>query len=300
MEQITGTLGYIKYHNDENNFTIANLEFGYTTLTVKGSIISPVEGIDYKFTGKIVHDPKFGKQFNFSKYERVQPKDLDAIQRYLQHTATHIGPLIAERITLKYGEQSIEILRTDPVRVATAISGLSLDRAKVIQADLQKHHIEEGVLVQLEKLLGGFGLIKSLPMKAIKLFGPAVVDIITENPYKLIEIKGVGFTIADKLAISRFKIDYKDEMRQRACVIHVLQGNERQGHTWMGAGDLLDECERLTKVNCVTGFYNLQDSESVIVRNNDTLAALGKTFRDEEYIAWKLLKMRGVMSCQTE
>ena len=119
--------------------------------TALGKIMRPERGLAYKLRGHWTENPRFGRQLAFGYYEVLQPKDAEGIFKYLVRVAKWIGPTVAGRIVNAYGENSLEVLRSDPERVAAEIKGITLERAKEIQACLAENEQIEAALVEIEK-----------------------------------------------------------------------------------------------------------------------------------------------------
>lgn len=82
--------------------------------------------------------------------------------------------------------------------------------------------------------LYGYDLSPKLVMKIFKRYQYQALEIIKENPYRLIEdIEGVGFLRADELA-KRLGISLDDPRRIRAALLYVLdQIAIQRGHTYV-------------------------------------------------------------------
>ena len=73
-----------------------------------------------------------------------------------------------------------------------------------------------------------------------KTYGPSAHRIVSERPYELTSVFGVGFLTADRIA-RRLGVEPDSPDRTRAAVLHVLSEAERGGSTCMPA-DLLLSC----------------------------------------------------------
>ena len=210
---ITARLESIRFQNG-NGFIIGMFkgEFKGKKHTIVGNfgglgnMTNPVIGTEYQLAGKWGNHPDFGHQFNFDSYKAVQPKDEDGIFKYLVRTAKWVGPAIAQRLVDIYGDQTLDVLREDPEMVAAEISGISESKAKDIQKMLIENEAEEAVMVDLMKILNIPGLRKSLPTELIMEFGLKAADVIRQNPYVITQFHGIGFMIADRLAMHTLNI----------------------------------------------------------------------------------------------
>ena len=182
MTTITAQLNHIRFQNDSGfvigMFSISEAKDIKGEFGGLGNMLNPVEGMAYKLSGEWSFHPDFGKQFKFSNYSPVKPKDTNGIYKYLVRTARWIGPSIASALVDTYGDKTLDVLREDPEMVAAEIRGITEKRAKEIQAILIEHEEEESVLVELMGILSIPGLRRSLPVELIQEFGSNAAEIL--------------------------------------------------------------------------------------------------------------------------
>lgn len=287
-EIFQGTLTRVRFKN-ENGFLIGEFQAEKSNYAAIGTLIRPEEGMEYKLFGKWINDPQWGKQFKFTKYEVMVPKDTDGILRYIVRVARWVGPKIGAALIAEYGEKTLDALRDDPCCVARDIKGITEERALEIQTLIKQNQEIESAMVELESLVGGQGLRKSLPMDLIVKFGANAADVLRENPYKLTEIHGVGFPSADRVAINRFKVDPASVARATAAMLHVLRENEFEGHTWMSVNKLFEAVKNLTGRDVKEGLEGLREKKLVIV--DGEFVALARTAHNERFVAEKIMGM---------
>ena len=164
-EQIAGHITRVAFHG--NGFLIAKLEGGET---VKGQMLEVQDGVAHTFRGRWEEDAKWGKQFHFESYETELPRDTVGIERYLMQNARWVGPEIARRLTDAYGEDTLQLCKEEPERVATEINGLSRKRADEIAEMLRRNEALEQVSVKVESLVASAGLSRSVVNRIIKLY----------------------------------------------------------------------------------------------------------------------------------
>jgi exodeoxyribonuclease V alpha subunit len=75
-------------------------------------------------------------------------------------------------------------------------------------------------------------------------YGDGAHRIVTEQPYQLTSVFGVGFLVADRIARNAQTPPQESE-RARAGAVHVLAEAERSGSTCLPLGTLLDELRQL-------------------------------------------------------
>ena len=299
-ETITAQLNHIRFQND-SGFVIGMAVISGDTLGFKGefgilgNLLNPVEGMAYKLSGEWSSHPEFGKQFKFSNYSPVAPKDTNGIYKYLVRTAKWIGPSIASALVDIYGDKTLDVLREDPEMVAAEIRGITEKRAKEIQAILVEHEEEESVLVELMGILNIPGLRRSLPVELIQEFGSNAAKILKKNPYVITQFYGTGFLIADRLAMHSLKIDPKSMFRIRAAIEYAMkQDLHGTGSTWINPAGLIAAMREL--IGDVDDF-ELLGIEELLAREVIVEGPAGLAFwevdKDESYIADVLKVMVG-------
>lgn len=131
-------------------------------------------------------------------------------------------------------------------------------------------------------------------MKLIDFYGYDVVEVIKENPYRLMyDIENIGFLRADAIA-KKIGIQDDDPKRVEAAIVYSI--NEyinSSGHTYLNEKNLLQAINKILntdelKEEINTAKENLISKNIIYVEdNNYTLAQVKKT---EENLAKQLLR----------
>ena len=294
---ITATLNNIRFQND-TGFMIGmaqtenvNGDFG-----VLGNMLRPECGMTYKLTGEWSNHHEFGKQFKFDRHEIIKPSDTNGIYKYIVRTAKWVGPTIGQRLVDLYGEKTLEVLRNDPEMVAAEIIGLTEKRALTIQEMLIEQEETESIMVELLTVLNFPGLRKSLPVEIAAKYGSDSIEVLKNNPYVLTEFKGVGFIIADKIAIQSFKIETDSIYRVKAAIEYVMKEDlNGQGSTWIGHNKLVAFVSEI--INCVnydqieTGLIYLFEENIITSVDGDQWFSFVEVDLNETLIAEKIKGM---------
>ncbi len=293
LERLEGTVESIIYYNAENGYTICDLALSDDEIiTVVGEMPMIGEGDRLCIFGKWTHNPKYGRQFLVSQYERTMPSDTASMLKYLASRAIKgIGPVTAKRIVDEFGEDTFNVLENHPEWLAN-IKGISMKVAMSASASFKE---QAGVRSAMMFFRDYFGVATTL--KIYKHWGTRAVDIAKKNPYRLCnEIEGIGFESADKVASSlgfdadnfeRVKsgIDYV-LMRNEFTVGHVCLPREQlcvAAHELLGVGldDVRNACEELLREGRLV--CRTSDGQNFIYRT--------QVFDAEKYIAQKLDKL---------
>ena len=105
METKKGVLTEIIFHNDENGYTIADMETDDELLTVVGNLSSAAKGTCLELTGTFKNHPRYGEQFVFTEAREVLPTTRAGIEGFLASGIIKgIGPKTAGAIVAKFEE----------------------------------------------------------------------------------------------------------------------------------------------------------------------------------------------------
>ena len=128
--EVKGQILEIIYRNDSNSYTIAEmLTDENAPLTVVGYLPFIEEGDTLKLVGKMVMHQEYGEQFKIDTFEKLMPENSAALEKYLSSGAIKgIGPVTAKKIIDKFGEDTINIFKFEPLRLAE-VKGISKDKA---------------------------------------------------------------------------------------------------------------------------------------------------------------------------
>ena len=143
-----------------------------------------------------------------------------------------IGTTLAHKIAQRYGKQTFRLLcREDYPQIARDINGIGMQRARALhdafmrkfgpQADEHERKAEEKR--RRETIFwGDLGVPVWMRMQLEHTFGKDAIDVINRNPYRMTEVKGIGFKRADEVA-AHMNIHGDDERRVRAGLLYVLE-----------------------------------------------------------------------------
>lgn len=244
MEQLTGRVTYIRFRDAVSTFTIADIvdEEKGSEYTVKGDMPTVYVDRTYRFWGELEHNPRWGNQLKCVGYQDLDDyaSSLDSLSRFLGSGAVkHVGSYLAARIVGKFDENTLYVLENEPERLQE-IKGIGPETAVKIAKAWKE-------VSNMHKLVSWFtdaGQSVKLAMRAWEEWGTGAIAKLTEDPYALIELPGVGFEMADKVALAK-GIQKDDPRRMAAGVNHVLkQGCQQTGSTYMSLFDALDQISR--------------------------------------------------------
>lgn len=236
LVKLSGTIEHIIYSNDENGYMVCDMGTDDDDLiTITGIMPYVGEGDSLIVYGDWKHNPKYGRQFVVSEYERYMPANASAILRYLSSGAIKgIGKKTALKIVEEYGDNTLEVLENHPDWLSD-IPGISLKKAKQICEDFKSKAGIRTAMIFFREFFGA-----ATTVKIYKRWGSASIDIARSNPYRLCdEIDGIGFDRADSMAM-KLGLERDSYSRLVSGVGHVIRHNAAQnGHVCLPKDKLI-------------------------------------------------------------
>ncbi|MBM6854882.1 ATP-dependent RecD-like DNA helicase [Mediterraneibacter glycyrrhizinilyticus] len=235
METVTGYVDHIVFRNDENGYTVFNLENDDGELTCVGSFNFINEGELLELQGDYVTHSVYGNQFKVVASQLKEPEDLVSIERYLGSGAVKgVGAALAARIVRRFREDTFRIIDEEPERLSE-IKGISERKAREIAAQVEEKKDLRKAMIYLQK----YGISTKLAAKIYKYYGIKVYKVLEENPYQLADnIEGIGFRTADEIA-SRIGIHTDSDYRIKSGIFYTLQQAAGEGHIYLPQDVLL-------------------------------------------------------------
>lgn len=287
---ICGTVEKITYQNRETGFSVIKLKTEKDLITTVG--IFPFLGLgeEVEVYGNYIVHPNFGNQFKATRFNRILPSDAAAILKYLSSGSVKgIGPATARNIVERFGNQSLEIIENDYMRL-TEIRGISEEKAEAVHAEFLKQIGLKSVMLALSK----FDITPEECMNIYKKFGVNSMEIIAQNPYVLCcEDIGFSFERVETIAES-YGIEPNSTDRLSAGIEYVLRYNMFSGgHTCLPEEKLLSVATTLLSCDTeeITNAYlELCDSFNLFREEIDGrfFAFLPEYYSAERYIAARL------------
>lgn len=241
-EQLEGVVDRITYRNDENSYTVLQLELDSgMRLTAVGTMPPVRVGERIRLDGNWSIHPRYGPQFQVTACTPLPPTTREAIERYLSSGMVKgIGPETAKKLVAAFGEQTLEVIAKEPHRL-TEVPGIGPKKAAAIaRAAAQEEDLRRAVL-----FLQGLGVSTAYALRIFRQYGADTIRIVRENPYRLSdEVYGIGFKRADDIARSLGIAEDAPE-RAQAAVLHVLAEGAGDGHVYLPRAVLAERLDKL-------------------------------------------------------
>lgn len=211
-----------KYTKDMEDLVRDCISEKYDTFTATVTMLPENEnprGGQYILCGSFISEKRFGKQFKAEFYYQDAPTTEDGLKAFLM-SLPNIKESRSDAIIRKFGvEGTIDILDNDIGRL-TEVNGINEKRIPPIK----KAWDDKKYLRELYSWLTMHKVNVGIADKAHKKWGKEALKIISENPYRLVELRGIGFLTADQIAHQVDK-DIPNEFRVVACLKYILEEN---------------------------------------------------------------------------
>lgn len=146
------------------------------------------------------------------------PATTAAIVEYLANGRVKgISRELTLRLVAEFGEKTLEVIENEPEKLRK-VKGFGKARVTALKDGLRDQVGFRSILLFLHR----FGLSKRHIKRIYDAYGVRAVELIKNNPYQLCnEIDGIGFSIADRIALMAGKAPDSPE-RIMAGISHVL------------------------------------------------------------------------------
>ncbi len=232
-------IGRIRFANEENGFAVIDAEHERDEIVLVGSI-SHLEG------GERVHvigswkSSKYGEQVDVREARPLPPSDEKAVISYLRRIR-NIGEKRAQKLVDRFGaDQVLDEIDREP---AAAFRRVGLNPFRAEEAAHSWNELRS--TRRLHMLLAPHGLAY-LVKRLIAEYPTTAHRVVTENPYELTRVFGVGFAIADRIARASYGSVDAIPGRDAAAMIYALtQAEGRGGSTCLPEHELRHEAAQL-------------------------------------------------------
>ena len=211
-----------------------------TEFKAVGYCLPTAKNLRYDMSGHWNKTPKHGLQFEVDDYKEVVVPTREGIIAYLSSGQIKgIGPKIAERIYNAFGNQTLETLDREPQKLLS-IQGVSSGKLEKIYDSYLASRGARDVIA----FLMPHGITSNRAVQFYKIYGNKTMETIQNHPYRLCEIPGIGFQIADKIALN-MGFNRVSPERVDEALIFTLKEAEGIGHLCMEKHAFISSCLKL-------------------------------------------------------
>ncbi len=263
-----------RFANTENGFAVLDADSGDGPIVLVGPLAHLEDGERAAITGVWVTDSRYGEQVKVSEARPMAPETSAALISYLRRIR-NIGEKRAKLLIDRFGtDRVLDAIDEEPAAAFRRV-GLNPYRAEESAASWN----ELRTIRRLHLLLAPHGLAY-LAKRISDEYPNTAHRVITENPYELTRVFGVGFRVADRIARAGAESVDAIPGRVSAALVYALSEAEgRSGSTCLPSGQLLVAARDL--------LGSLPDEDAI-----DQLVQDGDLVRDGDWIyrtpTWEL------------
>ncbi|MBE0468072.1 MAG: AAA family ATPase [Methyloprofundus sp.] len=207
---------------------------------VKGTLLQDpmsLEKVSISLEGKKSYSEKFGDQIDIISYDILE----DEMVFFLRNMVKGLTKNAASLISRKYNEETLDkALRESPEELLE-IKGVG----KKTLENIESAWTEYKDIRELSKLLQQHGISNKKVLNIYLEFGKAARKVIQEDPYKLTEVKGIGFKEADAIAL-KLGIDLNHSERLKKGLMYAIDSDFNQnGNTLIEQSSLYYQAKNL-------------------------------------------------------
>ena len=202
-----------------------------------GWCLPTAEKLKYDLKGHWNKTAKHGVQFEVETYDEVIEPTREGVIAYLSSGQIKgVGPKTAEKIYEAFGDDTLNVLDTEPEKLL-AIRGISENKLRKIRDSYLASRGARDVVT----FLAPYGITPNRAVKLYRHYGERTLDVLRNHPYRLCELSGVGFTTADRIAMS-LGLDRCSPERIEAALLYTLTEAESRGHLCMEKREFIKRC----------------------------------------------------------
>jgi len=248
LSRVEGILDHFVFQNELSGWCVGVFyEDGKKRgkMTVVGPLTSTSPGESLRLWGKWVQNPRFGEQFEVSSYIPILPATVTGIRKYLGSGLIRgIGPEFARRIVEHFKDKTLDVIDTEPERLRE-VPNIGPKRLKLIREAWSSHRMIRDIMIYLQS----HDMSLNMATRIFRQYRDQSIEVLRTNPYQLaLDIRGIGFKSADKIAQS-LGIAKDAPERIRAGILHILnESSSKNGHTFLFEEEIREEAARMLEL----------------------------------------------------
>ncbi len=278
------------------NYMVSRFNTSEGAITVTGPSFDYEKGERYVLTGTYVEHPRYGFQFSLISVEKYIATEKEEIISFLKSSAfPGIGKKAAEKIYAYFGNETLKILKEEPMRIAEV--ELSERQLLSLQTGFEAMSDPQSEII-LYLVSGGFN--SNDAQKIFSRFKLATKEVAEDNPFRFYnEIYGIGFDKVKRFA-STFEFPDADNKYREAYLIHMIsEYTFNSGDiyiTYEKLLSLLDYYGRMDNIDeilerCIEKNYLIRFAEKIYLYND---------YYDEVYISDFISHFEGGLTVEDE
>ena len=241
---ITGVIQKVRYTNDKGIaiFEMA-VDGGNVAVCTGTTPVAVVPGLSMRAEGAWYTHPRYGEQFKFHALHSLFTSREAGIVAFLQQHVEGVGWKLANRLLETFGGELGATIEEGTAEELMQVEGITATKAeRIYEVWHEREQDREGQIA-----LYDLGLTQSQANKSQLEWGLGAAKILKANLYRLVELSGLGFLTADKIARAN-GIQPNDTNRLHAGVEYVADQTELRGHCYLPWDIFLDEAQKILKI----------------------------------------------------
>jgi exodeoxyribonuclease V alpha subunit len=262
--------------------------------TYKGTIIqksNEITNVDIEFKGEW-KDYKGSQQFCFSSYLIKQ----DYSDYFLENMVVGLSKKAITDIKLKCGKNFESIIEENP-KLLLKIKGVGEKTLeKIVRSFKENKHLKS-----LAEFLLPFGVTNNAIKRIYDTYGTNGVEVVKENPYTLVEMRGVSFKKADDIAL-KIGVSESSDFRISAGIKFAIEDYLiSAGHTCIKIENYYEKAKEILNTESFELDYTSFTNKITFLKETDVLKSIGldlittiNFYNMEKYIFDTLNKIKNV------
>ncbi len=246
MKEINGTLSKVFYRSDTFGTALFRLKDpdpkfpNKDEMRIAGNIPFD-ERSQFTLYGDWQKHKQYGWQFQVKEWARYYEMTSGGLRNYLVSSIEGCGAKTAELLLETFGLDLEKVITETPDKVIELVGEKKGEK-------IVKSWLQEGVKASLRKFLANYDVTILKANSIERAWGDQALTKLKTNPYQLVQIRGIGFETADKIAM---KMGWEVSSKERASAIlyYLLDKASDSGHVCLQREALLMEAARDCQVS---------------------------------------------------
>lgn len=293
----------IKYYSEDSHWgifymTVSSLSYGNLCVgyfvSTKGRIYTPTIGKQYSISGTIEYSPTWGETIVIE--EAVALTELDDSdfrgQRYILSklfTPNQVKNMYAAL------DNPYLMLKERNYTELSKIKGVDFKNAVKWCDKFEKTYKSHKAFLELARYSLTENMIERI-LQGCKNDLDMAIDLVKNNPYELINIKGIGWKTADEIALKN-GMDLYCTDRIKMCIKLFLREQGENGKSYSTSEEIMNEIlnrigEEVPDLNIAQSLHELKDEDTIIWNDEKTKIGLKYYYNLEKQIAEHLIRLR--------
>ena len=264
-------------------------EYVNHTITFTGYFHELNEDDTYVLYGEAVNHPRYGFQFQTSRYERLKPTGKDAVTTFLSSDLfPGVGEKLARQIAEVLGDEAIDRILEDE-SCLYLVPKLSENKIKKIVSILKKYEESHKIIAELIDL--NFSMREALSI--YNEYKSNTQKIIDNNIYQIVyNLPDISFLKVDK-AGEALGFDLADSRRVKAAILYIMKKIIYQnGDSFLSKEVIINNVNSFLKIdydNYDVLFKELEEADYIVIDGDDYY--LEETWKAEANITERIYNL---------